>query len=443
VSPQVRVDPLTGLKTIIAGERAERPGGLLEVPPDAPVDPARDPFLPGHEEQTPPEVYRVPDGDGGWRVRAFPNLYPALDPQARTPENDASPDLFTAQPALGAHEVIVNAPEPVSSLSELSAEQVALAVDTWRVRMRAHAGAACRHLIVNERREAGASLPHTHAQLYAMDFVPAAVARERERFGAYAVRTMGGNLLADLVQEEVRRRARIVAIDDEAVLMAPYAARVPFHLVLAPRRARARFEDEGPAGAAMLHDALRRLRTRLGASPPLNLWVRTAPSGADHFCWRCRARAGGGGVARALRALVQRVSRASVTVDGAVTGAIGPGLLVLLGVTHSDTEADADRLADKVRALRVFPDADGRMNEPLGEREVLCISQFTLYGDTRKGNRPAYVAAAPPELAEPLYERFCSRLAAQRGVFGAHMDVELVNDGPVTLLLEAPTASST
>ena len=142
--------------------------------------------------------------------------------------------------------MIVNAPDPVTSLSELTPEQVALAVDTWRARMRAHADAACRHLIVNERREAGASLPHTHAQLYAMDFVPAAVARERERFGAYAVRTMGGNLLADLVQEEVRRRERIVAIDDEAVLMAPYASRVPFHLVLAPRRPRARFEDEGP-----------------------------------------------------------------------------------------------------------------------------------------------------------------------------------------------------
>jgi UDPglucose--hexose-1-phosphate uridylyltransferase len=284
--PQVRVDPLTGLKTIIAGERADRPGGGFEVPPDAAIDPARDPFLPGHEEQTPPELYRVADADGGWRVRVVPNLYPALDPDARKPDNDANPDLFTAQPALGAHEVIINAPDPVTSLSALAPEQVALAVDAWRERMRAHAGAACRHLIVNERREAGASLPHTHAQLYALDFVPAAVAREREHFGAYAVRTMGGNLLGDLVQEEVRRRERIVAIDDEAVLMAPYASRVPFHLVLAPRRTRARFEDEGPSGAALLHDALRRLRARLGASPPLNLWVRTAPSGAEHFCWR-------------------------------------------------------------------------------------------------------------------------------------------------------------
>jgi D-aminoacyl-tRNA deacylase len=138
-----------------------------------------------------------------------------------------------------------------------------------------------------------------------------------------------------------------------------------------------------------------------------------------------------------VRALVQRVSRASVTVGGECVAEIGGGLLVLLGVTHDDTEAQARWLADKVRALRVFPDADGRMNEPLGERQILCVSQFTLYGDARKGNRPSYVGAAPPELAEPLYERFCELAGARRGVFGAHMAVELVNDGPVTLLLEA------
>ena len=137
-----------------------------------------------------------------------------------------------------------------------------------------------------------------------------------------------------------------------------------------------------------------------------------------------------------MRALVQRVARAAVTVDGAVTGSIGPGLLVMVGVTHDDTPEVCDRLADKVRALRVFPDADGRMNEPLGDREALVVSQFTLYGDARKGNRPSYVAAAPPQVAEPLYERFRERLGAQGGVFGAHMDVELVNDGPVTLMLE-------
>jgi UDPglucose--hexose-1-phosphate uridylyltransferase len=159
-------------------------------------------------------------------------------------------------------------------------------MEVWRARMCAHEGAACRHLIVNERTEAGASLPHTHAQLFALGFVPAAIARERERFSAYAVRTMGSNLLGDLVQEEVRRRARIVAIDDEAVLMAPWASQVPFQLMLAPRRTAARFEDDGPLGAALLHDALTRLRRLFGAPPPLNLWVRTAPQGAEQFCWR-------------------------------------------------------------------------------------------------------------------------------------------------------------
>jgi D-aminoacyl-tRNA deacylase len=139
-----------------------------------------------------------------------------------------------------------------------------------------------------------------------------------------------------------------------------------------------------------------------------------------------------------LRALVQRVTRASVSVDGRVVSSIGAGLVVLLGVTHDDAERDADWLADKVRALRIFPDADGRMNEPLADRQVLCVSQFTLYGDARRGNRPSYVAAAPPELAEPLYERFCERLGAERGVFGAMMAVELVNDGPVTLMIVSP-----
>jgi D-aminoacyl-tRNA deacylase len=139
-----------------------------------------------------------------------------------------------------------------------------------------------------------------------------------------------------------------------------------------------------------------------------------------------------------VRALVQRVSRASVSVDGALVSEIGPGLLVLLGVTHADSDREVDWLADKVRALRIFPDAEGRMNESLGDRAVLCVSQFTLYGDARRGNRPSYVAAAPPEHAEPLYERFCERLGARRGVFGAMMAVELVNDGPVTLLVESP-----
>jgi D-tyrosyl-tRNA(Tyr) deacylase len=137
-----------------------------------------------------------------------------------------------------------------------------------------------------------------------------------------------------------------------------------------------------------------------------------------------------------LRALVQRVSQAAVDVEGDRVAQIGPGMLVLLGVGVGDGEEEADRLADKVRALRIFDDADGKMNEPLGEREVLCVSQFTLYGDARKGNRPSYIQAARPEEAEPLYDRFCERLGAKQGVFGACMGVALINDGPVTLMVE-------
>jgi D-tyrosyl-tRNA(Tyr) deacylase len=137
-----------------------------------------------------------------------------------------------------------------------------------------------------------------------------------------------------------------------------------------------------------------------------------------------------------MRALIQRVSSASVRVDGETVGAIGGGLCVLLGVGPGDDEACCDRLAEKVRALRIFDDSEGRMSEALGERELLCVSQFTLYASTSKGNRPSFTGAAPPELAEPLYERFCEQLGAERGVFGAAMEVELVNDGPVTLMLE-------
>jgi D-tyrosyl-tRNA(Tyr) deacylase len=138
-----------------------------------------------------------------------------------------------------------------------------------------------------------------------------------------------------------------------------------------------------------------------------------------------------------VRALIQRVTRAAVSVDGQPVASIGPGLLVLLGISHEDQAATAERLAAKVRALRIFADEEGHMNEPLGEREILCVSQFTLYGDARRGNRPSFTAAARPEQAEPLYEHFCERAGARRGSFGAHMEVALVNDGPVTLMLEA------
>ena len=288
--PEVRVDPLSGLRSIIAGDRVNRPGGGLQVGPPDPIDPETDPFLEGHEDRTPPELYRAGGGEPdrpGWTVRVVPNLYPALTPDGAEPDRDANPDLFSAAPARGGHEVVINAPQPVVSLAQLEPAQVATALDVWRARIRHHieAGAAYVHVIVNERREGGASLPHTHSQLYALPFVPAQIARERERFGAYATRTMGGNLLGDLVQEEVRRRERIVAVDDEAVLMAPYASRLPFQLLLAPRRPQPHFEDDS-VGAGLLHDALNRLARRFGSPPPLNAWVRTAPPGADHFGWR-------------------------------------------------------------------------------------------------------------------------------------------------------------
>jgi D-tyrosyl-tRNA(Tyr) deacylase len=140
-----------------------------------------------------------------------------------------------------------------------------------------------------------------------------------------------------------------------------------------------------------------------------------------------------------VRALVQRVSRASVTVERERVAEIGAGLLVLLGVRRGDGEAEADRIVRKLLALRVFEDDEGRMNLPVADAggELLCVSQFTLYGDTRKGNRPSFVDAAPPEEAEPLYERVREGLGAQGGRFGARMAVELVNDGPVTLIVEA------
>ena len=276
---EIRVDPLSGLRTILAPGRAERS-----------ADP-RDPFAEGSESLTPPELYAVRPAGGapdtpGWQVRVVPNSFPALEGAQGPLPPDARPDLFSATAGAGAHEVIVNSPREVRSLAELEPAELELAVEVWRLRMRAHADAACLHLFVNEGAAAGASREHTHAQLLALDFVPALIARERERFGAYATRTMGGSLLDDLLAEEVRRRERLVAIDADAVLLAPYAATLPYQLMLVPRRPRARFEDEGPSGAALLHDALTRLRRRFGGSPPLNLWVRTAPRGAEHFCWR-------------------------------------------------------------------------------------------------------------------------------------------------------------
>jgi UDPglucose--hexose-1-phosphate uridylyltransferase len=251
-----------------------------------------------------------PDGgpdSPGWTQRSVPNLYPVLESASERPAvaneqpaaesgltssidplgasgRGAGFDLFSSQPADGAHEVIVNTPEHLTTLGSLSPDALAGAVSAWRERMRAHSDAALVHLIVNEGPDAGASLEHTHAQLYALPFVPAAVARERERARAYHERTMGSHLLGDVAVEEIRRRERLVAVDDDAVLICPWASRSPFELRLIPRQPRARFEEDD-GGTAMIATALGALRGALGSMPQFNLWVRTAPSGVEEFCW--------------------------------------------------------------------------------------------------------------------------------------------------------------
>ena len=197
------------------------------------------------------------------------------------------PELFVSTPARGAHELIVHTPKHLTAMSDLAPEQFALAVATWRERMALHApDAAYVHLIVNEGRPAGASLEHTHAQLFALPFVPAAVARERERFTTHNTRTGGGGLLCDLLQKEMRLHKRVVAVNAQEVLLAPYASSMAYQLQLVPRaHAPSLTEADTPAVAALLLEGLSRLRRRLESPPPLNLWLRTAPAGAEHFHW--------------------------------------------------------------------------------------------------------------------------------------------------------------
>jgi UDPglucose--hexose-1-phosphate uridylyltransferase len=310
-APEVRIDQLTGLRTILAAARADRPDAF-DPPQRRAADPESCPFCEGREAQTPPEVYAVRPNGGeanapGWAQRVVPNLYPALagegeaqpapsrqvagaagtsataDPLA-TSKRAGEPDLFSSRPAIGVHEVIVNVPRHAVSLAELSEEELGGAVAAWRTRMRAHEDAACVQLIVNEGSEAGASLEHTHAQLYSLPFVPAAIARERERVSAYRERTGGAGLLTDILGEEVRRRERLVAIDDDAALLCPWASRSPFELRVMPRREAPRFEHD-EAGAGMLGTAMRALAKRFGGPPELNAWVRSAPLDAEHFHW--------------------------------------------------------------------------------------------------------------------------------------------------------------
>lgn len=313
-APELRIDQLTGLRALVAPGRAERPEAFLSQAAEPAADAAEScPFCEGREGRTPPEVWAArlnggPPDSPGWRQRSVPNLYPALaapeeeasaggaggpresgltsaaDP-LRSSSRETNPELFKATPAHGAHEVIVNAPFHATALAELSREELAGAMDAWRARIAAHASVASYvHTIVNEGPAAGASLGHTHAQLYALPFVPAEVARERERFTAYHERTMGGHLLEDVMVQEVRRRERLVAIDGEAALFCPWASRSPFEMRLLPRTQAPRF-DRDERGAALLHRALGALAALFEGGVQLNLWVRTAPRGTDEFHW--------------------------------------------------------------------------------------------------------------------------------------------------------------
>jgi len=288
---EIRIDPLGGGRVVIADDRADRPGAFGNVTRRPPIDPDTDPFSEGSEQQTPAELWALrPDGgpanSPGWLVRSVPNLYPVLQPEAQAPANDPEPDLFGSRSNSGDHEVIINSPHAVDSLCDLSETQLTHAVEAWQARLAAHSESPCRHLFVNEGREAGASLPHTHAQLVALPFVPPAVARERESFTAHASRTSGRNLLGDVVSAEVRRRVRLVAVDEQCVLIAPWASQAAYQLMIVPRDGSALFEAGGSGCSAILATALGLLKTRFTAPPPMNLWVRTQPGGSETWTWR-------------------------------------------------------------------------------------------------------------------------------------------------------------
>lgn len=312
-APELRIDQLTGLRTLLAPGRGERPDAFRPLRTEPVADAAGIcPFCEGREDRTPPEVWaNRPEGGAadspGWSQRAVPNLYPALverdnggaaadGPLASGLSSSADPlggstragepELFRATPAEGAHEVIVSTPRHATALAGLDPAELAGAMAAWRTRLAVHADAAsCLHLIVNEGPNAGASLEHSHAQLYALPFVPAELARERERHHAYHQRTMGGHLLEDVMVEEVRRRDRLVAIDGEAALFCPWASRSPFELRLVPRSVEARF-DRDDRGAELLGRGLRALAELFGeGGVQLNLWVRTAPRGTEEFHW--------------------------------------------------------------------------------------------------------------------------------------------------------------
>jgi len=308
-SPEIRIDQLTGTRVLIAPGRAERPD-QFGLEPWHSHGPDGCPFCEGSEDKTPEEVDADrPDGSApngpGWLTRTVPNLYPALVPEEELGKDEgegaagafastadpllasarsAEPDMFASRPAIGAHEVVIDSPRHIASITELDQAELATVVATWRRRMLAHADAAYVQLVHNQGPDSGASIEHCHTQIGAMSFVPAAIARERERFNSYRERTAGASLLGEVLREEIRRGDRLVAIDDEVALICPWASRHPYEMRIVPRRPQPSFErDEG--GASMLGRATAALAELFGHPPQLNLWVKTAPRGVEHFHW--------------------------------------------------------------------------------------------------------------------------------------------------------------
>jgi UDPglucose--hexose-1-phosphate uridylyltransferase len=307
-APEIRIDQLTGARVLLTPGRAERPD-QFGIAPWQPAGPDGCPFCEGNESETPPEIEADrPDGSPaegpGWQTRTIPNLFPALiqesgfeseesgpasafassaDPLLAS-SRGSEPDLFASRPAVGHHEVIVNSPEHLSSLAELDHEGMAAAMAAWRSRMRAHSDSPYVQLILNQGPDSGASIEHSHAQIGAAPFVPAAVARERERFSSYRERTAGASLLGEVLREEIRRGERLVAIDDEVALICPWASRFPFEMRLIPRRPVASFENDD-CGSEMLHRAVGALSSLVDGGLQMNLWVKTAPRGVENFHW--------------------------------------------------------------------------------------------------------------------------------------------------------------
>lgn len=295
--PQLRTDPISGLKVLLAPERSNRPLDLKQTETD---EESREgcPFCEGNEGQTPLEISasRPDDGDAntsGWSTRVVPNKYPLLEENGSARYSDpldnvgdlSGVDLFKSGNAVGSHELIVHTPKHKLTMASLTDEELHASLQMWSARIRAHSEASYVHLFINEGAEAGASRAHTHAQLLALPFVPSSIARERERFNAYHKQSQGSCLLCDLVDEELRVKERTIAATDSAVLLAPFASRMPYHLQIVPREHSARFSDNGEQVTEVFKLALNLLVEKLGCSPPLNMWVRTAPKNVKHFHW--------------------------------------------------------------------------------------------------------------------------------------------------------------